>query len=101
MVVGTYLDLRELYTSKTLGCVVASVFLLLLAHNSCPQLLGLVVVVLLTLMPIVAQPAHDVVVDLVRSLSHVRSKLVSETVGGVLLVSRMVGINAHGPVEVE
>ena len=76
-----YLDLGILDTSKTLGRVVASVLLLLLTHNSRPKLLGLVVVVLLTLVPIVAGSAHNVVIDLVRSLSSVRPELVSEAVG--------------------
>ena len=70
-------------------------------HDPAPQLLGLVILVLLRLMPVVALAAHHIVRDLVRRLSNIRTELVREAVGVVLLVSSVVGIDTHLTIELE
>jgi len=50
--------------------------------------------------PVVAFAAHDVVARRVRRLGRVWAELVREAVGRVLLVARVVGIDAQRTVEV-
>lgn len=52
-------------------------------------------------MPVVALATHHVVADLKGCFRSVRAELVRETIGRVLLVARMVRIDAHLAVEIE
>lgn len=84
-----------------LGCVAMSVVTLLFRHDSLVEFARLVVFADFALVVEVALARDNVVRDLVRCFRGIRTELVCEAVGCVLLVACMVCIDAHLAIKVE
>ncbi len=96
-----HLDLRIPHKLQHISCILNRVLPLLLIHDSIPQLPRLVVLVLLPLVPVMALAADDVIRHLVRRFSSIRPKFVYKAIRRILLVPRVVCVDAHLPVEAQ
>ena len=96
-----FLDDRVINMRQHLRRILMQILTRLLAHNAPVQIPGLVVLADFPFVVIMALARDDVVRDFVRRLGDVGPVLVREAVGRILLVARVVGVDAHGAVEVD
>jgi len=80
---STYLNLWRLDFAQKLRRVIARIISLRVVHYTLPQVSGLSIIALLPFMPEMALSAHNVIIDSIRRLCCIWTKLVRETVWSV------------------